>query len=74
MNQTKRKLENEEGINKYISSQKPKANVYKDISDIKRFKKCFSEAGQSGEIVDILPNDLNNLLASSFKGARVHDL
>ena len=43
MKQTKQKLEGEEAINKYISSQKPKTTAYKDTSDIKRFKKFFSE-------------------------------
>ena len=70
MNQTKQKLESEEGLNKYISSQKPKATAYEDTSDIKRFKNFFSEAGESREITDIPPIDLNKFLANFFKGAR----
>ena len=70
MKQTKQKLEGEEAVNKYISSQKPKTTAYKDTSDIKRFKKFFSEAGESHEIIDIPPDDLNKLLANFFMGAR----
>ena len=70
MKQTKQKLEGEEAMNKYISSQKQKTTAYKDISDIKRFNKFFSEAGESREIIDIPPDDLNKLLANFFMGAR----
>ena len=70
MKQTKQKLEGEEAINKYISSQKPKTTAYKDTSDIKRFKKFFSEAGENREIIDIPPDDLSKLLANFFMGAR----
>ena len=70
MKQTKQKLRGEEAINKYISSQKSTTTAYKDTSDIKRFKKFFSEAGESRETIDIPPDDLSKLLANFFMGAR----